>query len=167
MSYLFVFLLFLLSFTNSQYIATSQSYDKVMTHTFQYLQKALNTNLLEKIKEIEIADLTAEDYKVTKVKANSVIADFKSSMGNMHKNLFIVSPHKLVLNFVFSYMKGEKTIENVQLAFSVYLIRLTLSNELNQPVFSVEINNKINNFKVYDARRRRSYYNRKRVSHNF
>ena len=151
MSYLFVFLLFLLSFTNSQYIATSQSYDKVMTYTFQYLQKALNTNLLEKIKEIEIADFTAEDYKVTKVKANSVIADFKSSMGNMHKNLFIVSPNKLVLNFVFSYMKGEKTIENVQLAFSVYLIRLTLSNELNQPVFSVEINNKINNFKVYDA----------------
>ena len=151
MSYLFVFLLFLLSFTNSQYIATSQSYDKVMTYTFQYLQKALNTNLLEKIKEIEIADFTAEDYKVTKVKANSVIADFKSSMGNMHKNLFIVSPNKLVLNFVFSYMKGEKTIENVQLAFSVYLIRLTLSNELNQPVFSVEINNNINNFKVYDA----------------
>ena len=65
-------------------------------------------------------------------------------MGNMHKNLFIVSPNKLVLNFVFSYMKREKTIENVQLAFSVYLIRLTLSNELNQPVFSVEINNKIN-----------------------
>ena len=48
-------------------------------------------------------------------------------------------------------MKVEKSIENFQLAFSVYLIRLTLSNELNQPVFSVEINNKINNFKVYDA----------------
>ena len=89
MSYLFVFLLFLLSFTNSQYIATSQSYDKVMTYTFQYLQKALNTNLLEKIKEIEIADFTAEDYKVSQVKANSVIADFKSSMGNMHKNLLL------------------------------------------------------------------------------
>ena len=90
MSYLFVFLLFLLSFTNSQYIATSQSYDKVMIYTFQYLQKALNTNLLEKIKEIEIADFTAEDYKVTKVKANSVIADFKSSMGNMHKNICLL-----------------------------------------------------------------------------
>ena len=69
----------------------------------------------------------------------------------MHKNLFIVSPNKLVLNFSFSYVKGEKTIENVHLVFSVYLIRLTLTDESNKPVFSVDIDNKIKNYKVYDA----------------
>ena len=77
MSYLFAIFITLLSISNSQYIATSRSYDKVMTYTFQYLQKALNKNLLEKLKEIDIADFTAEDFKVTKVKANSVNADFK------------------------------------------------------------------------------------------
>ena len=151
MSYLFAILITLLSISNSQYIATSRSYDKVLTYTFQYLQKALNKNLLEKLKEIDIADFAAEYFRVTKVKVNSVSADFKNSIGNMHKNLFIVSPNKLVINFSFSYVKEEKTIDNIHLVFSVYLIRLTLTDESNQPVFNVDIDNKINNYKVYDV----------------
>ena len=97
MSYILL-LLFLFSFSNSQYIATSHSHDIVLAYTLQYLQRALNQNLLEKLKEIEISDFTAGTYKVTSVKPVSVLADFKGSLGDMHNNLFIVSPNKLTLN---------------------------------------------------------------------
>ena len=80
MSYILL-LLFSFSFSNSQYIATSHSHDIVLAYTLQYLQRALNQNLLEKLKEIEISDFTAGTYKVTSVKPVSVLADFKGSLG--------------------------------------------------------------------------------------
>ena len=150
MSYILL-LLFLFSFSNSQYIATSHSHDIVLAYTLQYLQRALNQNLLEKLKEIEISDFTAGTYKVTSVKPVSVLADFKGSLGDMHNNLFIVSPNKLTLNYIFSYVKGDKTIENVQLVFSVFSIKLKLSLKEYQPVFDVTILNRQKGFKVYYA----------------
>ena len=142
MSYILL-LLFSFSFSNSQYIATSHSHDIVLAYTLQYLQRALNQNLLEKLKEIEISDFTAGTYKVTSVKPVSVLADFKGSLGDMHNNLFIVSPNKLTLNYIFSYVKGDKTIENVQLVFSVFSIKLKLSLKEYQPVFDVTILNRL------------------------
>lgn len=144
-------LLFVFSFCNSQYIATSHSHDIVLAYTFQYFQRALNQNLLEKLKEIEISDFTAGSYKVTSVKPVSVLGDFKGSLGDMHRNLFIISPNKLTLNYIFSYVKGDKTIENVQLVFSVFLIKLRLSMESYQPVFNVQLINRQKEFKVYYA----------------
>ena len=131
--------------------ATFHSHDIVLAYTFQYFQRALNQNLLEKLKEIEISDFTAGTYKVTSVKPVSVLGDFKGSLGDMHRNLFIISPNKLTLNYIFSYVKGDKTIENVQLVFSVFLIKLRLSMESYQPVFNIQLINRQKGFKVYYA----------------
>ena len=140
---------FFLCVVNSQYIITSQSYNKVITYTYQHMQNALNKNLIEKLSLMEISDFTIGDIKVSNIKATSVNALLTGTYGDMSKQLFIISPNKIVLHFAFSYTKGEKTSENVELVFSIYLIKLRLSRENNQPVFDVMIQTKEKDYKIY------------------
>ena len=153
MSYQFLVLLglSLLSLSNTQYIATSYSYDKVLTYTYQYLQTALNQNLLKELQTIEIAEFKAGELTVNEVKPTSVNALFTGSFGNMGTNLYLFSPNKLIISYTFSYTKGETKKENVQLVFSVYMVKAKLSVDNFTPVFDVSVIDRAKDFKVYEA----------------
>ena len=153
MSYQFLFLLglSLLTLSNTQYIVTSYSYDKVLTYTYQYLQTALNENLLEKLQTIEIAEFKAGELTVNEVKPTSVNALFTGSFGNMGTDLYLFSPNKLIISYTFSYTKGETKKENVQLVFSVYMVKANLSDDNFSPVFDVSVIDRAKDFKVYEA----------------
>lgn len=153
MSYQFLLFvgLSLLSLSSTQYIATSYSYDKVLTYTYQYLQTALNQNLLPQLQGIEIPEFKAGELTVNSVKATGVNALFTSSFGNMGTNLYLFSPNKLIISYTFSYKKGETTKENVQLVFSVYMVKAKLSIDNFTPVFDVTVIDREKDFKVYEA----------------
>ena len=149
MSYQFLFLLglSLLSLSNTQYIATSNSYDKVLTSTYQYLQTALNQNLLKELQTIEIAEF--KEGELTVNEACFWNALFTGSFGNMGTNLYLFSANKLIISYTFSYTKETK--KNVQLVYSVYMVKTKLSVDNFTPVLDVSVIDRSKDFKVYEA----------------
>ena len=144
------FAVVMLNVVSSQFIATSYSYEYVLSTTLQKFQNLLDVHLPKVIEKFPISDFTSGDYTFKAFKMSKTSINVLSSYVNLKTGKIILSPNKVGFTYTFNCTINGETFES-ELELTIFDTQFTLkyNPETKETTSNVVVNTREKDINVY------------------